>query len=360
MKVLIVTGGTGGHIYPALSFADLIKDRYKDAEILFVGNQGRMESSLVPKASYAFVGLNTKSITGSIFHRLIGYVQLFQHSQQIDEIFKTFKPDWCIGFGGYVSVPVLNHAFKLKVPYFIHEQNAFVGKANRLLSKHAQSVFASYQENLKVLPINKSFIYGNPRSYSIKSKADKTILKDLGLSSKKKTVLFVMGSQGAESLYDLSIKVMHNLDQEDVQCIFVTGQKYFDEFLKRCKDTENIKIVPYIDQISAMREIDLMVTRGGATTASEIALLGIPSIIVPSPFVPNNHQYYNAKALNDAKAARLFEENKLSFEGLTQSILELLNNAELRKEMSLSALNMAKPQAAQDMLDHIMKEISYE
>jgi UDP-N-acetylglucosamine--N-acetylmuramyl-(pentapeptide) pyrophosphoryl-undecaprenol N-acetylglucosamine transferase len=355
MKVLIVTGGTGGHIYPALSFAELIMDRFTDAELLFVGNQGRMEANLIPQAGYQFRGLNTQSIGGNLLNRALGYVHLFRHSKEIDEIFLNFKPDWCIGFGGYVSVPVLLKALKLKIPYFIHEQNAFVGKANRLLSKHAKAIFASYPENLKVFPKHKTNVVGNPRSYSIKIDEQEQVLKQLGLNSLKPTVLFVMGSQGAESLYSISIDVMHILDAHEIQSVFVTGNKYYENFISLCHETQNIKIVPYINQIAIMKEVSCMVTRGGATTASEIALLGTPSIIVPSPYVPNNHQYYNAKALVDAEAALLIEEKSLTKDNLSHSILNLLNDHTLMQKISMAALKMAKPNAAQDMLNNIMK-----
>lgn len=360
MKVLIVTGGTGGHIYPALAFANLIKDRFLDSEILFVGNQARMEATLVPQAGYVFKGLRTKSITGNFVQRFFSYLQLFQHSQEIQEIFNEFKPDWCIGFGGYVSVPILLRARKLKIPYFIHEQNAFVGKANRLLSKHARGIFASYPENLKVLPKHKTFIYGNPRSYAIQLEDHQNILFDLGLDQLKQTVLFVMGSLGAESLYDVSIQVMRLLEEKDIQSIFVTGKKHYDDFLSLANNSERIKIVPFIDQISAMKSVDCMVSRGGATTASEIALLGVASIIIPSPYVPNNHQYYNAKALVDEQAAYLIEEKELSVKKLETMILNLLEDPALRQSMSRSALRIAKPNAAQDMLNHIVKELAHE
>lgn len=357
MKIVLVTGGTGGHIYPALSFAHLIKDRYLEAQILFIGNQSRMESKLIPEAGYTFKGLSTRSISGNFLHKILSYIHVFLVRKEAKQILGTFKPDWIIGFGGYVCVPVILEAHHMKIPSFLHEQNAIAGKANKFLSRKVKGIIASYPKNLEDFPPLKTKLLGNPRAYDIQLKHDKSILQSLNLDPQLKTVLFVMGSLGAESLFKIISPVLEQLSQQKIQSIFVTGQKHFDEFIQCNDETKYIKIVPYIDQINAMQEVDCMVTRGGATTAAEITVLGVASIIIPSPYVPNNHQYYNAKELYEAQGCELIEENKCDSNQLFKTIFKVLQDDSYRQNLKLNALKMGYPFAAQNILDWILAEL---
>ncbi len=358
MKIVLVTGGTGGHIYPALSFAHLIKDRYPDAEILFIGNQERMESKLIPEAGYSFKGLSTKSIHGNIIQKAIRYSHVFLTRFEARDILKDFQADWVVGFGGYVCVPAILEAYKLKIPTFLHEQNAIAGKANKYLASKVNGIIASYPKNLEDFPKDKTKLLGNPRSYDVKESKNKNILKSLGLDSKKKTVLFVMGSLGAESIFDVASSVLESLEQNGIQSIFVTGQKHYDDFISKNDETQFIKIVPYIDQVKAMQEIDLMVTRGGATTAAEITVLGVASIIIPSPYVPNNHQFFNAKELYEANGCEIIEEKDLEASSLHKQIMNILINDNTLKTLKENAKSCAYPHAAETMLDWILSELS--
>ncbi len=354
MKIAIVTGGTGGHIYPALSFAHLIQDRYPESEILFIGNQERMESTLIPQAGFLFKGLSTKSIHGNIFQKALRYAHVFSTQKEARRILLDFKPDWVLGFGGYVCVPVILEASKLKIPTFLHEQNAIAGKANKFLAQKVTGIIASYPKNCEDFPKNKTVLLGNPRAYDVKELTDKSMLKALGLDPNLKTVLFVMGSLGAESLFDISASVLENLALNNIQSIFVTGQKHYDAFISQNDETKLIKIVPYIDQVKMMQEVDLMITRGGATTAAEITVLGVASIIIPSPYVPNNHQFYNAQELLEAKGCEIIEEKELNAQELYHAIMNILLNDAYRLTLKENAKKMGYPLAAEKMLEYIL------
>lgn len=356
-KIILVTGGTGGHIYPALSFAQAIKDRFKDADILFVGNQNRMESTEIPKHGYAFFGLKTTSITGHIFHRALSYIRLMQTRTEVSQVLNEFKPDFVVGFGGYVCVPVIMEASSKRIPTFIHEQNAIAGKANRFLAHFVQGIAVSYPANLNQFPVRKTWLVGNPRTYSIQDLKPAHLLSDLGLDPLKKTVLFVMGSLGAESIHSTASIVLEQLHTKGIQAIYVTGFKHYDDFIELNDERKGIKIVPYIDQIQAMNEVDLMITRGGATTAAEIMALGVASIIIPSPFVPNNHQFYNAKALLEHQACYIVEEKNLHPDTLMSLIEELLTSPQKLNDLRVKAKNLGHPHAAQKMLDHIVESL---
>lgn len=357
-KIILVTGGTGGHIYPALSFAQHIKDRFKEADILFVGNQHRMESTEIPKHGYAFFGLKTVSITGSIVHRALSYIRLMQTRHEAGKLIESFKPDFVVGFGGYVCVPVILEASKRHIPTFIHEQNAIAGKANRFLTRWVQGIAVSYPNNLNEFPSAKTWLVGNPRTYSIQAKATPHLLVELGLDPKKKTVLFVMGSLGAESIHNTASLVLDLLSEKGIQAIYVTGHKHYESFIEENDERQGIKILPYIDQLQAMHEVDLMVTRGGATTAAEIMALGVASIIIPSPFVPNNHQYYNAQALLDHKGCIVIEEKDLSAQTLVETIDSLFNHPNELERLKTNAKSLGHPQAAQEMLNHILETLA--
>lgn len=357
MKICIVTGGTGGHIYPALSFAKAIQERIPSVEILFIGNQDRMESTEIPAHGFVFKGLPTQAVVGSFFQRLHSYVRLFQNGPLANQLLAEFKPDWVIGFGGYVSVPVLLAAYLKGIPSFVHEQNAIAGKANRFLSLFVTGIAVSYPQNLSQFPTHKTRLVGNPRTYDVRLPSNASVLKSLNLNPKLKTVLFVMGSLGAESIHAVSNMVLERCHQAHIQVIYVTGKRHYASFIEKQDETPFIKIVPYIQQIEAMHEVDLMVTRGGATTAAEIMVLGVPSIIIPSPYVPNNHQFYNAKALFDHEGCVLIEEKDLTEGLLFNTIQTILNDANLQKNMHENALKLAHPNAATEMLDWILSKV---
>jgi len=358
MKVCLIAGGTGGHIYPALALAQALKDQDSNHEIFFIGNHERMESTLIPQHGYAFEGLSTKGIQGTIFQKIYALYTLFFNRSKVKSILNTYKPDVVIGFGGYVCVPVILEAKRLKIKTFLHEQNAIAGKANLFLAKHVDAIVASYENNLTEFPKNKTRLLGNPRTYVFKKDNEVSdFFESHQLSHLKKTVLFVMGSLGSESINHIMGGLLELLDQSNIQCIYVTGKNHYQSFIESNDETINIKIVPYIDQRSVMQQVDLMVTRGGATTAAEIMVTGCPSIIIPSPFVPNNHQFYNAKALMDKNACVLVEEKTLDSQKLRALILDLLEDEKRLSDMKENAKKLGHPNAATDFIDWIYEEI---
>ncbi len=354
MKVCLIAGGTGGHIYPALALAQALKDQDSNHEIFFVGNQDRMESTLIPQNGYTFEGLSTKGIQGNLIQKIYALYTLFFNRSKVKSILLKYKPDIVIGFGGYVCVPVILEANKLNIKTMLHEQNAIAGKANLFLAKRVDAIVASYMNNLNEFPKNKTRLLGNPRTYVFKRNDTMIdIFEEYNLNKTKKTVLFVMGSLGSDSINQVMGSVLELLDKHSIQCIYVTGKQHYTSFIEKNDETTNIKIVPYIDQRTVMQQIDLMVTRGGATTAAEIMVTGVPSIIIPSPFVPNNHQFYNAKALMDKNASILVEERDLDSQKLKALIVDLLEDEPKMNLMRINAKALGHPNAANDIIDWI-------
>lgn len=351
MNIALVTGGTGGHIYPALALAKAILDRDSSHNVFFIGNVDRMESTEIPAAGYRFFGLPAKGFSGSPIAIIKALLALKKSRRMALDLLRLEKPDLVIGFGGYVCVPVLQAAHKLNIKTMLHEQNSIVGRANKVLIPIVDAIVCDYESNLSVFPAEKTRRLGNPRTYMIqKTSQSKTMSDVFGFSPDQPIVLFVMGSLGSASINALMPKVLKALDEQGIQAIYVTGKRHFEAFRSSLPTLSTIRVVDYIDQLWAMTHIDLMVCRGGATTAAELTVLGVPSIIIPSPYVPNNHQYYNAKALFDAQASLLFEEKSLQGEDLVQAITDLLQNKAKLKIMREAALTLAKPKAALDML----------
>ena len=353
MRVIITCGGTGGHIYPALSLADALREK-ENAEILFVGTADHMEARIIPSYHYAFQTIKAKGFRGSVFNKLEALFLMVKQTSDAKKIMKEFQPDIVVGFGGYVSASVIQAAHSLKIPTVLHEQNAFAGKANLYLEKYADRVVAVYPNVQNQFKKKVDFL-GNPRTYTALKKEKADIRPSLGLDTTKKLVLFVMGSQGSESVNLLMKDVLYALRDRAYEVLYVTGENHKDDF-KECVFAPNIHVTAYIDQVALLPNVDLIVTRGGATTASEIAVFGVPSIIIPSPYVPNNHQEINAQALVEANASVLIREKECSTERLVNEIDKIMNDDKRRKEMAENAHALGYPNSAQDMIA-LMKEV---
>lgn len=354
MKICLVTGGTGGHIYPAVSLASALKKTIPDIDLLFIGNADRMEATEIPALGYAFKGLPARGMSGNLWRRIKALFSLWKSQSLAYGILEEYHPDIVIGFGGYVCVPVIRAARKLGIKTLLHEQNAIAGKANLFLARIVDGIAVSYPENLNQFPQAKTRLIGNPRTYALKErKAETQPLEALNLDPLKPTVLFVMGSLGAESINDTVATLLDRLDRKGIQVIYVTGRKHYGSFIELHDETRHIRIVPYVDQLELMGKVDLMVTRGGATTAAEIMVTGCPSIIIPSPYVPNNHQYYNAKALEEAGGCVLIEEKDLDIQRLASVLENLLEDPKARETMRTKALKLGHPNAAEDLIGWI-------
>ncbi|MDD6467170.1 MAG: undecaprenyldiphospho-muramoylpentapeptide beta-N-acetylglucosaminyltransferase [Erysipelotrichaceae bacterium] len=350
MRVLIATGGTGGHIYPAIALADELLSRDPQTSILFIGNNDRMEATEIPKHNYDFFGIDAKGFNGNSSDKVKSIQLMSQSFFVCRNKIKGFQPDLVVGFGGYVTVPVILAASTLHIPTVLHEQNSIAGMANRFLSHMASKIVVCYPDVIRDFPKKKTLLLGNPRASIAKRVTyDRTILKEYGLQPNRKTVFIVMGSLGSTSVNDKMISALQMMDGKDYQVIYVTGKNSYQEFTRMISDTKNVKICAYVNQVELVANVDLVVSRGGATSAAEITALQKPSIIIPSPYVPNNHQYLNAKAMLDAGCALLLEEKDLSSHQIVQMIENLIYDDQRLQEMSNRAQALGFKNAAEDI-----------
>lgn len=354
MKLLIVTGGTGGHIYPALALAEYAKAQDKHINILFVGNDDRMEATEVPKYGFAFRGLHTSGLTGNPIKKAKAIVQMGIAYQKAKKIIKNYQPDVVIGFGGYVSAPVILAAHSLHVPTIIHEQNSVVGVANKTVAKKADRIVICYEKCLEVFDAKKTFLFGNPRaSVAVQAKVDDQYLKSLGLTKEKPLILIVMGSLGSTSVNEMMVKALSSFT-EDAQILYVTGKTNYEK-MKHQFHNPNIKVIDFVDQLAILPQVDFLICRAGATTLAEITALGKPSILIPSPYVAHNHQFYNANALVEHEAAWMIEEKDLNAEVLMKHIMMLLHDKCLQNTMKNNAKALGYPHACEDIMAMIEK-----
>lgn len=353
MNILIVTGGTGGHIYPALALADAAKEKYEDLNILFVGNDDRMETSVIPAHGYAFKALHASGLNGNVFHKGKALFLMGKAYVQALSIVKQFKADIAIGFGGYVSAPLMLAAHHEGVACMIHEQNSVVGFANRKIAKYMDAIVICYERLYKDFDQNKTKLLGNPRASSaMQVPFDINYFHSLHLSEHKPLILVVMGSLGSTSMNTVMCEALPKVDPR-YQILFVTGKDNYEEVKKNMVQQDNLHVVDYVKQLQIMAKVDLIICRAGATTAAEITALGTPSIIIPSPYVAHNHQFYNASVLAQQKAAFMIEEKNLKQENLIQKIEQVMGNEKLRESMSKQAKALGFPNASKDILSWI-------
>lgn len=357
-RICIVTGGTGGHIYPALALAKIWQKCDEHAEFLFIGNDDRMEADLIPEQGFEFRSLHTSGMVGNPLKRARAVWQMLAARDKAKGYLKDFQADLVIGFGGYVSAPVMLAASALRIPVVIHEQNSIVGKANQLVMNKASAIITCYTKPEEVFPKDKIHYLGNPRATIAKeADFDEEYFKSLGLDPNKKTILIVMGSLGSSSVNELMKTALKDADK-NLQFLYVCG-KDNDQDLNLFNGQENIHVVPYVDTLKIYGKIDGMICRAGATTLAEVTALGIPSILIPSPYVASNHQFYNAKMLEEQGAADIIEEKNLNGKILQEHIQKVFSDPAKREEMKERALAMGKPNAAYDIIklcESLMKE----
>lgn len=335
MRILVTAGGTGGHIYPALAIIEKFKEEDSSTEVLYIGTHNRMEKDIVPKRNIKYIGIEIYGLNKNIWHDIKNIYLIRKGIKKCQQIIKEFKPDIVIGVGGYVTYPVLIAAHKSHIPIFIHEQNALPGKTNKVLSKYANLIGVSFSESIKYFPKDKVIYTGNPTG--IMALNNKEISKSsLGFSDKP-LVVIVAGSLGSFTINQKMQEFLQKMGNKDYQVLYITGKNYYDDFIK-IKYPNNVKIVPYLDNLSGLlKNTDCLVTRAGASTIAEIIALRLPSIFIPSPYVANNHQYYNALDLVNMKVAELIEEKNLTTDLIQVSINELVNNSgkyeELKKNL---------------------------
>jgi UDP-N-acetylglucosamine--N-acetylmuramyl-(pentapeptide) pyrophosphoryl-undecaprenol N-acetylglucosamine transferase len=373
MKFLFATGGTAGHINPALAVASYIRDNYKDAEIMFIGTADHMESRLVPNAGFAFKTIEINGFKRSFSPKAIvanvkTVFKLVKSEQESKKIIRDFAPDVVIGFGGYVSGPVLQEAAKLHIPCCVHEQNAYPGITNKQLAKQVDRVMLTVEDAAKHLDCkNEPTVTGLPVRGELLNKSKKSARKELSVPDGKYLVLSFGGSLGAaplnDSMFDILLRHADDDSVYHIHSVGTNGAEYLDKFVEkgfeRVSDTVvrkgTVEVRKYIDNMDVcMAAADLVVGRAGASSLSEIEAMGKASILIPSPYVAENHQFHNAMALVNRNAARIIEEKNLTAESLSNMIDSLLSSQEQLFEIEKNAKSMAVLDSRERIADIII------
>lgn len=348
MKAMIAAGGTGGHIYPALALAKVLQQEKPDAEVVFFGSSNRMEAKVIPQAGYRFYGMKMTGTNGGLKAKAASAVSMLKAEKEAKKILKEEKPDICVGFGNYISVPLIEAAHAMHIPTMIHEQNSFAGKANRFLARKADAIVGCYEANLEQMPREKQRILGNPEAtLAADTTWNEKNLTDIGLNPEKPFVLFMMGSLGSESVSKVIDEACPLFDH-DYQVVIAAGRA--NNYAYQFQNTDLIKVVSYVDGKAMLKGCALAVVRAGATTMAEIGAIGTASVLIPSPYVPNNHQFYNAEELVKKQAGVMLEEKDLNAESLSQTVNRLMKDPQGLERMRKNAYALGKRDAAYEMI----------
>lgn len=361
IRVIVSGGGTGGHIFPAVSIADAVRSLRPDARILFVGAEGRMEMQRVPAAGYEIKGLPVAGFDRRNLLKNFGVVMKLMKSRRMaKDIIRDFRPDVAVGVGGYASGPTLNMAQKMGVPTLLQEQNSYAGVTNKLLAKKARRICVAYDGMERFFPAERIVMTGNPvRQTLLTVRIPKEeAVKEFGLEPGKRTVLIVGGSLGARTLNE---SVMANLSlirqQGMVQFIWQTGKYYSEEIARRLKESycpPNLKVMDFIGNMNAAyAAADLVISRAGAGSISEFCLLGKPVILVPSPNVAEDHQTKNAMALVNKDAA-LYVADAEAVKTLIPLAVNTVNNIQGLDTLSRNIRRMGRPDAARIIAEEVV------
>ena len=355
LKFILSGGGTGGHIYPAIAIANELKIRFIDCEILFVGAADKMEMQKVPEAGYQIKGLWIAGIQRKLtFENLKFPFKLLSSLIKSRAIINDFRPNIVIGTGGFASGPLLKMASMMGIPTVIQEQNSYPGITNKWLSKHAAAICVAYQNLEQFFPADKIKLTGNPVRQGlldIDSKRQHGI-EFFGLNSNKKTILVLGGSLGARRINQLLASEIDFVLDQNTQIIWQCGKLYFDEY-KHFSDKPNVQVSAFINQMDlAYAASDIIISRSGASSVSELAIVGKPVIFIPSPNVAEDHQTKNAKAISDNDGAIMIKEKDLDLD--FQAVLkELLTNEKQQESLGKNFKKLAKPNATHDIVDVI-------
>ena len=365
-KIIISGGGTGGHIYPAIAIAKKILEISKDSEILFVGAKGRMEMEKVPEEGFEIVGLNVVGIQRSISINAILknlkfpflLLKSFNHAKKI---IKDFQPNIVVGVGGYASGPTLRMAHSLKIPTLIQEQNSYAGLTNKWLSKKTKKICVAYENMNQFFDTNKLVLTGNPvrkdiENLDAKLAEAKTYFK---VSKNEKVILVLGGSLGAKSINEGILNSINTINDQPIKLLWQVGKRYFDSVENQLNQINipNVKALAFIKRMDLAYSLaDIVISRAGALSISELTLAGKPSILVPSPNVSEDHQTKNAMSLVNKSAAILVEDKDT--DSLLRTALDLLKQENQLNTISKNAKKMGKPNASEDIVNEIFKLIS--
>lgn len=359
-KYLISGGGTGGHIFPAVSIANELRRQDPNCEILFVGAEGRMEMERVPAAGYNIVGLKVEGLDRKNIFRNVKVVwNLLRSMAKVRGIIKEFKPDVAVGVGGYASGAALKVAQQMGIPVVLQEQNSFAGVTNKMLAKGAEKICVAYTGMERFFPAEKIILTGNPVRQNLLVKIDKQEAYEyFGLNPDKPTLMVMGGSLGARTINQAMIAGLERLKASGIQVIWQTGKLYYEMIksdLSDRSDLSDIKILDFLSRMDyAYAVADLVVSRAGASSISELSLLGKPSILVPSPNVAEDHQTHNARALSDKGAAILVRDIE-AVDTMVDTALATIASKEKLQSLSDNVLKLAYPNSAEKIVNEIVK-----
>lgn len=360
-RFIVSGGGTGGHIFPALSIANALKRRYPGCDILFVGASDRMEMERVPAAGYPIEGLEIAGFDRKrLWRNFAVLLKLRRSLSKARKIIRDFKPDAVIGVGGYASGPTLKAAQRLGIPTIIQEQNSYAGVTNKLLGKKAKAICVAYEGMERFFPADKIILTGNPIR---KELLDRTLSpqearKGFGLEPDRTTVLVVGGSLGARTLNEAMLEGLRRINDAGIQLIWQTGKSFGDRGQKAASGMKGVVVTNFIaDMAKAYAAASLVVSRAGAGSISELELLGKPAILVPSPNVAEDHQTKNARALSDRGAA-VFVSDAEAPEKLVDLILSTVSDSTKLSDMSRAISEMALPDSDEKIVDEIARHLN--
>lgn len=361
LRIIISGGGTGGHIFPAVSIANAIRAKYPEAKILFVGALGRMEMQRVPAAGYEIVGLPISGFNRkNMLKNVVVLYRIWKSQQMAKKIIRKFNPMAAVGVGGYASGPMLNQCTKMGIPCLIQEQNSYAGVTNKILSKKVDRICVAYDGMERFFPADKIVKTGNPvRQALLDTKLTKAeALKSFGLSEDKKTILIVGGSLGARTVNESVLQNLDMIKESGVQFIWQTGKYYNASIMAELKQRGTVPLLHVTDFISDMgaayKAADLVISRAGASSISEFCLIGKPVILVPSPNVAEDHQTKNAMALVNKNAALYVKDADAPAEVVKLALQTVKDDARL-KELSENILKLALPDSADIIANEVVK-----
>lgn len=361
-RLLIGGGGTGGHVFPAIAIADALKEMDPGMEFLFVGALGKLEMEKVPEAGYAIEGLPVSGFQRRITLKNISFFyKLLVSMIRSRRIVRSFNPDVAVGVGGYASGPILKAAARKGVPVLIQEQNSFAGVTNRLLARSARRICVAYEGMDRYFPADRIVLTGNPVRQEMVGLEHKTeeAHKEFGLEPGKRVCLVVGGSLGARTLNHSFMEALERLDRDDLQVLWQCGKYYQSEVEEkvRASGLKNIRVLPFISRMDlAYGVADVIVSRAGALSISELCLVGKPVILVPSPNVTEDHQTHNAMALVDREAALMIGDTDAR-DQLVDGMLNLAEDVELYKKLSKNIKELGIADAAQRIAAELRKMV---
>lgn len=360
LKVIISGGGTGGHIFPALSIANEIRARKPDTDVLFVGALGKMEMERVPAGGFPIIGLPVMGMPRKASPALFRFLwKLYRSMRKARRVIRDFHPDVVVGVGGFASGPVLRAAVRCGIPAVLQEQNSYAGVTNRLLAAKVRRICVAYPNMERYFPSEKIVLTGNPVRQSLMTPVNRhRALKEFGLTADRPVVLIIGGSLGARTLNESIMAHLDLIARNNIQVIWQTGKIYYQEMVERLKDNhpELLKPVEFLSNMDlAYAAADLVVSRAGAGTISELCLLGKPSVLVPSPNVAEDHQTRNAMALVEQGAAILVKDDE-ACELLLGEAFVLVQDKSRLARLSANSLKLARPDATARIVDVILEE----